>query len=1700
MQFAGITGYYNNYGALSYSTLGSHTFNAGNTLSGGGHYIVTGDWEGGVPINGTVIVNSGTTLELSSGYITGTNTFAGAGTISWTGSTIQETTTIDNGTTLNWVQGVIGDGWGAGQYSQHILNIAPTAHVNISGSGYKSMNGTLNNAGNIVWVDSGSIIASGTFNNSGTFDVQGDAQIQAAQWYSSYVPFDFNNTGIFTKSGGTGTASLGLGVGRTYGYVNFSNDGTVNVNTGTLYIGGGGSSAGNFNTASGAALYCGGSFTGNLNASNSSVINILSGSINTGATVTGLCELVGDVTLEGMVVINGTLEVVGGSLYGSTTGTFTGRGTFNIVSGYLDGIITIPPNGPNAPTFNWVGGDVIGILNIAAGAQLNISGSSDKSVYGGNYNTGGGTVNNDGTVNWSGSGNIILGRYQDTYHLGGRGVVNNRGSFVVQNDARLYGGIDSQVFNNSGDFVKSDSTGITHFVNAPLPNIATYYVTFKNSGNVNVNSGTLDAPYYDQLDGVTCLAGGNLSAWLYIEGGTLKGKGLIDGSVYNVGGIIRPGVDSMDNTGTLHITEDYSQDATGQIDIKIGRADTGELFDQVQVDGKATLNGTLHVSLVDGFTFSPPNSFQIIPYTSHTGIFATVIGNSSLPVSYASNGVFLGITPALTLSIDPFIFSEGAGANAATGTVTRNTSTTAALSVNLASSNTGKATVSSPLTIPAGAASATFPITAVDNNKVDGDQSVTITASAANFAAGAANMTVTDNDTAGIAVTPTTGLTTTEAGGTATFTVQLASQPTSNVVIGLSSTNAAEGTVAPASLTFTPANWNTPQTVTVTGVDDAVHDGDITYKVILAPATSADANYDKLKASDVTLVNKDNDVAGVTVTPTAGLVTTQAGGTATFTVRLNSQPTANVTLPLTSSNPAQGTPSAAALTFTPLNWNSAQTVTVTGVNNNVAGADVAYAIITGAPASADAVYAALQASDIPDVQVTNKNNNSAGLTLTPTSGLLTSKAGGSATFTATLTSQPVANVTVSLTSSNTGEGTPSPAALAFTPANWNVAQSVTVTGVDNGLAEGNQAYTIAAAVSSADPLYAALQTATVAVTNVDNHQPTLTLGLNPTTFGESAGATAATGTLTRNTPTSAALTVNLVSSNPAKATVPATVTIPAGQTTATFPVAAVDNAIADGNQPVTITASVLGLNPGAASVTVTDDDTPSLTLSVTPTTFAKTAGATAATGTVTRNTPTGDALTVSLASNGNAATVPATVTIPAGAASTTFAIGAVDDKVVDGSHQATLTASAPGLASGTATVTVTDSDTAPTFSLGGHITLGTGGLGGVTVQLLAGNAPAGTAITDATGGYLFKNLDAGAYTIQVTKTNYTFTPASRPVTLSANVTNADFSAAPHFTISGHLSQSVKGKTQPLAGAVVYARGGALVIATRSNSQGAYVFDNPALTAGTYFIAPGMAGTYFAPRSRNVTLTALAPAATGADFSVVGKDAIKPSVKITTPQTSQILTALTTTKGTASDSGGAGLGFITVAIARYASAKATAPSSYWNWNKNTWINAADPAAVEKLAVGTANWSLTGLPKLPPGFYGLRATAVDNAANRAQSAWTRLSVSKVTAKPTPPPSPVKLSTGTASAATSSAQLKFLGALDAETAGDASHYAVTVNGHTVVVESAGYNSTIHVVTLGLAEGSLKAGDRVLIQWHDLKDSDGLALASQVGLAVGR
>ena len=246
------------------------------------------------------------------------------------------------------------------------------------------------------------------------------------------------------------------------------------------------------------------------------------------------------------------------------------------------------------------------------------------------------------------------------------------------------------------------------------------------------------------------------------------------------------------------------------------------------------------------------------------------------------------------------------------------------------------------------------------------------------------------------------GLTTTETGGTATFTVVLNIWPTAAVTLSISSSDITEGTVAPQSLTFTATNWNIPQTVTITGVDDKIDDGDQDYKIVLA-ATSDQPDYNGINLPEVLVTNRDDDVAGITVTPILGLIrshsgivsltkttttalspgarlaTTERGHVVSFTVVLDSQPAAAVNLSISSSDITEGTGTPQSLTFTPnpTSWNTPQMVTVTGLPDDLNDGDQPYTVTISPVTSADLKYKNI---DPKEVLLTNLDD----ITLTTT--------------------------------------------------------------------------------------------------------------------------------------------------------------------------------------------------------------------------------------------------------------------------------------------------------------------------------------------------------------------------------------------------------------------------------------------------------------------------------------------------------------------------------------------------------------------------------------------------------------------------------------------------------------------------------------------------------------------------------------------
>ena len=442
----------------------------------------------------------------------------------------------------------------------------------------------------------------------------------------------------------------------------------------------------------------------------------------------------------------------------------------------------------------------------------------------------------------------------------------------------------------------------------------------------------------------------------------------------------------------------------------------------------------------------------------------------------------------------------------ATFTVSLDSQPTANVAIALSSSDSSEGTV--PVSIIKTAANwnanTQVTITGVDDDIVDGDVIYTIiTGNVTSFdpnynALGGGSIpdfqvTNDDDDAVGITISPISG-NTTEAGGTATFTVSLDSQPTANVLIELSSNDVSEGTV-PVSVTKTPGNWNANTTVTVTGVDDNIVDGDVIYTIVTGNITSADPNYNALVGGSIPnlqVTNEDDDTVGITISPINGN-TNEAGGTATFTVSLDSQPTADVNIALSSSDPSEGTVPI-SVTKTPGNWNANTIVTVTGVDDNIVDGNVGYTIVTGNVTSGDANYNALNGAAVADITVTNTDNDTAIITLADKAeneDIIS----GNLIFDATLDIAVDGGFTVGYTFTNgtaIGGGTDFtgiPGTLTFVGDAGEV-QTITVAIVDDQLLEQTEDFTVQlAAPSNLAVTLAGGGTATGSINDDDNCAP-----------------------------------------------------------------------------------------------------------------------------------------------------------------------------------------------------------------------------------------------------------------------------------------------------------------------------------------------------------------------------------------------------------------------------------------------------------------------------------------------------------------------------------------------------------------------------------------------------------------------------------
>jgi hypothetical protein len=563
---------------------GGSTFTVAGTFSNAGLLVIAA---GGLfAVTGIFANFSGMTLTGGTYDIGGTLQFANAdiqtnaATVVLDGPTSQIVDLANNNALVNFTTNA-----DAGTLTiQNGRNFATTASVSFTNVGVLVIgaSSTFTVTGGFANFD-GTTLTGGTYLISGTFqfagaDIQSNAANIVLDGPAARIVDLANNDALANFATNAAVGSFTIQNGRNFTPAGaFANAGTVIIGYGSIFT------ANGAYTQTGSAmvryqgtliLAGGGSNSGNFTVFAQGLVLWVAGTFTLDAGTrlngNGLFEIAGaTVSIPDMVSVP-NLEL--------DSGVLTGAGALTITL-----------------SFTWNGGTMSGTgsTNLAAGSVFTISGAADKVLDGW-------TLNLSGTTTWSDSGNLVLAD---------NAVINNGSGalFVIVNDQSIQG---SGSFHNAGTLIKTTGTATTTF--------ATGIAFSNNGGTVSVQSGTLSfAGDYTQNSGATILAaeatlaaGGTVN----ILDGMLSGSGTIVGNVVNSG--------QLNPVGILTIHGNYTQTARGTLNIEIGGTTAGIDFDQLVVTGLATLDGTLNISLTNGFRPNLGDRFQILNFGSRTGDFA----------------------------------------------------------------------------------------------------------------------------------------------------------------------------------------------------------------------------------------------------------------------------------------------------------------------------------------------------------------------------------------------------------------------------------------------------------------------------------------------------------------------------------------------------------------------------------------------------------------------------------------------------------------------------------------------------------------------------------------------------------------------------------------------------------------------------------------------------------------------------------------------------------------------------------------------------------------------------------------------------------------------------------------------------------------------------------------------------------------------
>lgn len=459
---------------------GTNRFLSGGSVSGKGNWDFMGD--------GTTIIACPVNLTGSNRFIVGTATFSDSYTgnvVSISGgSAIFNCLTNATMSALNLLGGTLGGSnlvnvagpvlWQGGAISSSnvviagLPNITNAVQLDMTGTNLIFSGGTLVNVGLGIWTNlSGAALAmsgGSVLSNAlgAIFKLAGDVTINNGGGSNFWV-----NLGQLIKSAGVGTANCN---------VRFDNSGSVQVQSGTLSLNGGGTETGSFATLAQAVLALNG---GTYSFPPLSSVLGDGDFVVSGAT---LADIQGSVDLLGSNIFNGGTATFSGSYTCRAVNISGGSAIFNglsnatmsaltLLSGTLGGSNIVNVAGP----LLWQGGVITGFGPVIAGIPSLTNDVPQLTMSGNNLSLSGRTLVNVGFGLWTNISGTVLG-------MSGGGVLSNAlgAIFKLATDATINNGSGANAFINLGQLIKSAGLGT-----------ANCNVAFNSSGTVQIQSGTL---------------------------------------------------------------------------------------------------------------------------------------------------------------------------------------------------------------------------------------------------------------------------------------------------------------------------------------------------------------------------------------------------------------------------------------------------------------------------------------------------------------------------------------------------------------------------------------------------------------------------------------------------------------------------------------------------------------------------------------------------------------------------------------------------------------------------------------------------------------------------------------------------------------------------------------------------------------------------------------------------------------------------------------------------------------------------------------------------------------------------------------------------------------------------------------------------------------------------------------------------------